>query len=107
MIKGNGKRARWSATKIVMTNRAAGSVEMMGSHVGLESGEHIQPDRRMKARDAEVVNKRSRIIENGTKSVKNFKVTKRKRMNGLVSSRAVQNRGIYIMPSRLFIVYRD
>lgn len=74
MIKGNGKRARWSATRIVMTNRAAGSVEMMGSHVGLESGEHNQPDSRMKARDAEVANKSNRIIENGMKSAKQFKV---------------------------------
>ena len=69
-MKGKGNRARRSATKIVTVKRADGSVETIGSHSGRESGEQNQPESKMKAREAEVVKRKSRIIEKGKKSVK-------------------------------------
>lgn len=74
LMKGNGKRARWRATRKVITKKVDGRVETMGSHEGLESGEQNHPARRMKALDADAVNRNNRITENGAKSVKQVTV---------------------------------
>jgi hypothetical protein len=70
LIKGKGNLVSRSITRTVTVKKGAGSVETIGSHEGLESGEQNQPERRIKALDVEVVKSNKRIIENGTKSVK-------------------------------------
>lgn len=75
LINGNGKRARWSATRNATTKKVAGKTDRIGSQVGLDSetGEQNQPARRIEALDADAVKRNNRITENGAKSVKQVK----------------------------------
>ena len=70
LIRGKGNLVRRRITRTVTVKKAGGSVETIGSQEGRESGEQNHPERRMKALDVEVVKSSRRIIENGTKSVK-------------------------------------
>jgi len=71
-MRGNGNRASRRATRMATVKRADGRVEAMGSQSGRVSGPwgQYQPERRIRAREADVVKRRRRIMENGKKSAK-------------------------------------
>lgn len=70
-MKGNGNLARRRARRIATVKRADGSVDAMGSQSGRIASVvwgQCQPERRITARDTDVVNSKSRIMEKGKNS---------------------------------------